>query len=195
MKRMSGEARRTQIVDAAHAVILEKGLAEAATRDVTRRLGVGSGLLHHYFKTWKSLRAEVVRVFITKEIEQLEQTLAAAAPDRLAAAVVDWMVQDPAFRHWRLWLDAIEEARRDPDLAEVVEAGYLRWQITLSTLVERIVAAGHGTCPQPQDAAWRISVLIDGLVGLLAFDRTPLTTEEVRRLLQTQLAMELSGAS
>ena len=64
MSRLSGQERRSQIVEGAYAVILEKGLAGTATRDVTRHLGVGSGLLHHYFTTWAELRAEVVKTFI-----------------------------------------------------------------------------------------------------------------------------------
>ena len=69
---------------------------------MTRCLGVGSGLLHYYFETWKSLWAEVVRVSITQEIIELEKVLAAAQPDRLAKTLVAWMVQDPAYQYWRL---------------------------------------------------------------------------------------------
>lgn len=195
LKRMSGQERRAQIIEAAHAVILEKGLAEAATRDVTRRLGVGSGLLHHYFKTWKSLRAEVVQRFITDEIAALEQTMAVATPDTLTTLLIEWMLQDEEFRQWRLWLNAIEEARRDADLAKVVENGYTRWHGTIVDIIQRIVGAGHGTCELPHEAAWRISLLIDSLVGMLAFGRTPLTLETVKKLLQTQFAMELQQQS
>ncbi|MEM1312945.1 MAG: TetR family transcriptional regulator C-terminal domain-containing protein [Pseudomonadota bacterium] len=192
---MPGRARREQIVEAAHAVILEKGLAEASARDVARRLGVGSGLIHHYFKTWTSLRAEVVRVFALKEIKALESDLAETPADRLAARLVDWMVQDPEFLHWRLWLDALDEARRDSALAEVVEAAYLQWHGALVELIERIVEEGGGACADPQGGAWRLSALIDGLVGLLVFERTPLTSGAVAELLETQLANELRNGA
>ena len=80
----------------------ETYVSRGAACDVTRRLGVGSGLLHYYFETRKSLWAEVVRVSITQEIVELEKVLAAAQPDRLAKTRVAWMVQDPAYQYWRL---------------------------------------------------------------------------------------------
>lgn len=45
------------------------------------------------------------------------------------------------------------------------------------------------------DTAWRISVRIDGVVGMLAFERTPLTVEAIGRLLDAQIAMELKGTA
>ncbi|MDX8355343.1 TetR/AcrR family transcriptional regulator [Cognatiyoonia sp. IB215182] len=191
VKRLSGEERRTQIVEGAYMVILEKGLAATATRDVTRQLGVGSGLLHHYFSTWGALRAEVVRTFISKEIAMLENDLAKIPAERLISHFVDWMVSDPDYRFWGLWLDAIEEARRDSDLAEIIEKGYLQWHAAIVGVIKRSVDAGLGVCDNPQNAAWRISALIDGLMGMLALGRTTLSPDVVKSLLQQQIAMEL----
>lgn len=191
MKRLSGEQRRAQIVEGAYQVILEKGLAATATRDVTRQLGVGSGLLYHYFKTWAELRAEVVRTFISAEIAALEADLAEVPPEGLLAHLVDWMVSDPDYRFWGLWLDAIEEARRDADLLSIVEEGYRWWHATIEDVIESAVDAGFGDCQRPSDAAWRISALIDGLMGMLVLGRTVLTPDAVRGFLQQQVAMEL----
>lgn len=191
VKRLSGEERRTQIVQGAYEVILEKGLSGTATRDVTRRLGVGSGLLHHYFKTWAELRAEVVRAFLSSEIAALETRLADVPTESLMAHLLDWMVWDPDYRFWGLWLDAIEEARRDADLAAIIEEGYRRWHATIEDAVRRTVAAGLGTCRSPENTAWRISALIDGLMGMLVLGRTVLTPDAVRELLMQHVAMEL----
>lgn len=191
--RLSGEQRRAQIVESACKVILQKGLAGTATRDVTRDLGVGSGLLHHYFATWAELRAEVVRTFISAEIAELEVLLSDAEPEGLLRHLIDWMVSDPDFRFWGLWLDAIEEARRDTDLAAIIEDGYLRWHAVIERVITRTVDAGHGVCENPSDAAWRISALIDGLMGMLVLGKTPLTPEAVRHLLQHQMNMELGS--
>ncbi|WP_282060268.1 TetR/AcrR family transcriptional regulator [Roseobacter litoralis] len=191
MKRLSGEERRAQIVESAYTVILEKGLAGTATRDVTRKLGVGSGLLHHYFRSWADLRAEVVKTFITKEIEALKHALSDSASDNMLERFIDWMIADPEFRFWRLWLDAIEEARRDPELASIVQEGHVQWHETITKLIRQSVDAGLGTCDTPENAAWRVSALIDGLMGMLALDGTPLTKELVKKLLHEQVAMEL----
>ncbi len=188
---MSGEERRAQIVRGAYEVILEKGLAGAVTRDVTRQLGVGSGLLHHYFENWAELRAEAVRAFISSEIAALETRLTEVPPEDLMVHLMDWMVSDPNYRFWGLWLDAIEEARRDVDLAVIIEEGYRRWHATIEDAIKRTVKAGMGSCRSPADAAWRISALIDGLMGMLVLGRTALTPDAVRELLMQHVAMEL----
>lgn len=194
MKRLSGKERRHQIVEAAHAVILQKGLAATATRDVTRQLGVGSGLLHHYFSTWADLRAEVVRSFIAKEIMALEAELSDVPAENLIAHFIDWMASDPEFRFWGLWLDAIEEARRDAELAQIIEDGHIQWHAAIVEVINRSVAAGLGECQSPAQAAWRISALIDGLMGMLVLGRATLSPRMVKELLHQQIAMELRPA-
>ncbi|WP_421724339.1 TetR/AcrR family transcriptional regulator [Bauldia sp.] len=191
MTRLSGPERRRQIVEAAYAIIVEKGLAETATRDVTRKLKVGSGLLHHYFSTWRELRTEAVRTFVTKEIEDLERALADTAADQLIPRFADWMADDPGFRHWRLWLNAIEEARRDPELAEVVRSAYRHWHAVIVQVIERLVEGDVGRCADPVASAWRLCALIDGLAGIVMLGETGLEPEAAKHLLQQQFAMEL----
>lgn len=191
MKRMPGQERRAQIVEGAYSVILEKGLAGTATRDVTRELGVGSGLLHHYFSSWAELRAEVVKTFIAKEIAALNDALSHDAPDEVFGHFVNWMVSDPEFRFWRLWLDAIEEARRDPELADIVQDGYMQWHASIVALIDRAADKDLGNSIKPQHVAWRISALVDGLMGMLVFGRTHLTGDFVKDLLHEQINLEL----
>ncbi|MEO1106018.1 MAG: TetR family transcriptional regulator, partial [Pseudomonadota bacterium] len=104
MARMSGAERRRQIVEAAIEVVLKRGLAAAATRDVTQALGVGSGLLHHYFASWAALRAEAVRVAAQREIAAARALLSDGPTCEALEQLAAWMVQDEDMRHWRLWL-------------------------------------------------------------------------------------------
>ncbi|KIC51326.1 hypothetical protein RA29_05740 [Tateyamaria sp. ANG-S1] len=180
-----------QIVEGAYQVILQNGLSGTATRDVTRHLDVGSGLLHHYFKTWAELRAEVVRTFIFKEISELEASMAEVPVERLTQHFVDWMISDPDDQFWGLWLDAIEEARRDDELAEIIRDGHMRWHAVIADLIKRCVDAEQGKCDAPVTAAWRISALIDGLMGILALQQTALSPSAVRQIVKQQIALEL----
>ena len=88
MARMSGADRRQQIVEAAIEVILQRGLALASTRDVTRAIGVGSGLLHHYFSSWAELRAEAVRQAAWREIDELKAAIAGLPADAARTGVL-----------------------------------------------------------------------------------------------------------
>ncbi|MEJ6395370.1 TetR family transcriptional regulator C-terminal domain-containing protein [Gymnodinialimonas sp. 2305UL16-5] len=191
LTRMSGAERRRQIIHAAYEVILDKGLSEAATRDVTRRMDVSPGLLHHYFPSWGQLRAEAVRTFVMAEIEEIDGLLATTEAYELVACFTDWMAKDPAFRHWGLWLDAIDAARRDPDLAAVVTTAYGAWHSVIASIIERRVAAGRGSCPNVEAAAWRIGALIDGLAGVVALGDVALDAEQAKGLVRQQFDLEL----
>ncbi len=192
MARLSGAERRRQIVKAAYEVIVEKGLGYAATRDVTRKLNVGSGLLHHYFPGWRELRAEAVRTFVLAEIEDVDRMLAGAKDDDLVHSLTAWLADDPGGQHWGLWLNAIEEARRDPQMASAVKEAYRTWHAVLVRVINRLVEAGHGECPDPAASAWRLSVLMDGLAGILILGEPSSEPDYAKRLLKEQFAMELN---
>ncbi|MFQ6549149.1 TetR/AcrR family transcriptional regulator [Aestuariibius sp. 2305UL40-4] len=195
MTRISGADRRQQIIEAAHAVILEKGLAQAATRDVTRRLGVGSGLLHHYFKSWQTLRAEAVRHSVESEIAQLQQTLDRTPPPQWIELLVDWMTADGDLHHWSLWLNAVDEARRDTELAEVVRAAYIQWQQVVIRIIDRLVEDGIGHRPGTPAAAGRLCALVDGLAGAVFLGEQVMTPQTAKSILRDQIKLDLGLSS
>lgn len=190
MARMSGADRRQQIVEAAIEVILQKGLALAATRDVTRAIGVGSGLLHHYFSSWAELRAEAVRQAAWREIDELKAAIAGLPAGAARTRIADWMVEDEDMRHWRLWLNAQDEAHRDPLLAEVMNAAMLEWR---SLIVELLRQAGEDASKRlvdPEAAAWRLAALMDGLAGAMLVRDSVMTPETARKLIEVQFRLE-----
>lgn len=142
MPRMSGADRRRQIIEAATQAVLQRGLAQAATRDVTQAIGVGTGLLHHYFPSWAELRAEVVRLAVRREIDELKGLVAGVPAPEALDRVADWMVEDEDMRHWRLWLNAQDEAHRDDLLAGVMNAALQDWHGLIAELMIR--GAGQG---------------------------------------------------
>lgn len=191
MKRASAADRRKQIIGAAYEVILEKGLSGAATRDVTRKLGVGSGLLHHYFPSWNALRAEAVNTFIQAELAELGEMLKTVPTAQAVTAFVDWMADEAGETHWRLWLNAIDTARRDADMADVIKAAYDQWHDLIRALLERLSRDGPGHCVDPSASAWRLSALIDGLSGIVLLAHGPLALDRAKGLVSDQFALEL----
>ncbi len=190
MTRMSGADRRQQIVGAATEAILKRGVALAATRDVTKAIGVGSGLLHHYFTSWAELRAEAVGQALGQEITELEGLLAGIAPDAALGRVVDWMLDDDDMRHWRLWLNAQDEAHRDDLLAGVMNAVLRDWHRLISDLLARAAAGSGATGLDTQAAAWRLAALMDGLAGALLVRGSAMTPELARTLMLSQIDLE-----
>lgn len=195
MARLSKQDRHHQIVEAACAVIIEKGLAHAVTRDVTQRLNVGAGLLHHYFASWQALRAEAVRTFVHNEITQAQALVAETEAARVVPCFIDWLAQDDDLRHWNLWLNAINEARTDPVMAHVVAQAHGAWHRVIADLLVRVQAGVAGAiCVDTAAAAIRLSALIDGLAGIVLIGAGPMTLAQAKAMLRAQFAYELAVA-
>ena len=190
MARMSGPDRRRQIVEAATEVVLRRGLAQAATRDVTQALRVGAGLLHHYFPSWADLRAEAVRLAVAREIGELRALVADLPAIQALDRVADWMVEDEDMRHWRLWLNAQDEAHRDDLLAKVMRAALLDWHRLVADLLARLEVEGGAKEPDTNAAAWRLAAMMDGLAGAMLIKGSSMTPDLARTLIVEQLQLE-----
>ena len=114
------------------------------------------------------------------------------AIDRIA----DWMVEDEDMRHWRLWLNAQDEAHRDPLLAEVMNKAMQDWHGLIADLLQE---AGEGEgAPRAIDAgvaAWRLAALMDGLAGAMLVKGSVITPDTARKLIGVQIRFELGGTA
>ena len=190
MRRMSGPDRRRQIIEAATDALLRRGVALAATRDVTQALGVGSGLLHYYFPSWAELRAEAVRLAVEREIDDLKALVADLPASEALNRVADWMVEDGDMRHWRLWLNAQDEAHRDDLLAGVMNAAMLDWHRLIADLLLRVGEESGAEAADAEAAAWRLAALMDGLAGAMLVRDSVVDPQMARTLIKTQLTLE-----
>ncbi|WP_421709690.1 TetR/AcrR family transcriptional regulator [Algihabitans sp.] len=188
---MSGADRRRQILEAATEAVLQRGLAQAATRDVTQAIGVGSGLLHHYFSSWAELRAEAVRLTVAQEVQELKALLSSLPARAALERMADWMVEDDDMRHWRLWLNALDEAHRDPLLAEVMNAAMLEWHGLIADLLRRAGAEQGRRSLDAEAAGWRLAAVMDGLAGALLVTGSVVTPPMARDAIRAQLRLEL----
>lgn len=112
------------------------------------------------------------------------------ALDRLA----DWMVEDGDMRHWRLWLNAQDEAHRDDLLAEVMNAAMAEWHQLIADLLGHAVNERGAERVDPEAAAWRLAALMDGLAGAMLVRGSCVTSAMARDLMKTQLLLELGRA-
>jgi AcrR family transcriptional regulator len=189
-KRRSGAERREEIVNATATLMREQGLAALTTRDVTGRLGVGAGLLNHYF-TWSELRALAFERVIRADLDA--PAPAGETPAAALASLLDGAFLPDADPGWRVWMEAIEAARGDPAL----DAAVARCEAMLLDRIARILEAGHASgawrCADPRAAAWRILALHDGLVGFLLATPPRMTRAEAARHLCHLVALECPG--
>jgi AcrR family transcriptional regulator len=164
MARMTADARRAAIVDAALVVARRKGLAGTTVRDVAAEMGTSSGLVHHYFETMDEVLAAAFEQVAGDDLEQTE-VLLAAAPTPLAGIIEFLRSYGPVDRNWafQLWLDAWAEAARRPVLRAASRRLNLAWAALLERTIRAGVAEGTFRCADPAGAAWRILSLVDGL--------------------------------
>jgi len=193
MRRKAATDRRREIVEAAAAELLDKGLSAATTRGVTGHLGVSTGLLHHYFESWTDLRATAFELIARRDLDESFPLGISRAPDAMLAAFVEEVLPQRDDRVWRLWLDAWAEAAADPAIAAVVAASTRSWRDRLVALLRRGNDAGVLRCPDPVGAAWRILVAVDGFAAYLLAPRPDLSRAEATSYLRELVSREIGA--
>jgi len=164
------EARRTQILEAAVAVIGERGLCDTRIADIAARAGTSSGLIVYYFGTRDRLLAAALAYSEERFYEATAQDLAqlSTATDKLVRLIELSCSAGPAgegnwLDEWVLWLDMWARSPRDPDVARDREVMDRRWRDTVAAIVREGQAGGEFRLVDPDEFALRLSALSDGL--------------------------------
>jgi len=193
MTRRSAEVRRTEILEATIAVMLERGFAGATTRDVTARLGVGRGLLHHYFASWEELqRTAFAWLGEAAKADAIAATAGAPPLERLDR-LLDLMLARGDDAHWRLFADAWDEAQREAALARIHAEIGSWWRGQVQEAIENAQELGAAACPDAGAAAWRLSALADGLSSSILLAQPALSRDLALELLRGAVRQELGA--
>lgn len=120
-QRLAGEVE-TRILDAAHRVFLERGLAGASIDEIARFASAGKPTIYARFPSKEALFTAVVMRNVAARIAQFESHVPTGATieERLASVgvtILRWVLVSDTIGLMRL---AIAEARRFPDLANSV---------------------------------------------------------------------------
>jgi TetR/AcrR family transcriptional regulator len=80
MKKRNPDATRKALLDAAEAVILEKGFGNAPLSEIAKRANITKSLIHHYFGTKQNLWQEVKKRRFTLFAESMMGIIETATP-------------------------------------------------------------------------------------------------------------------
>ena len=157
-----GSARREALVQAAVALLAQRGVGAVSHRAVAQQAGVPLAATTYYFTSLDALLEETVRTLATQwldraraALDQLPEQL--AGPVELAEAAVAVAVPaDPAGDDLRAMYDRYLEAGRSPALRPAVETYDAALDELLAQVLER---AGH-----PGGRARLVLAVIDGAV-------------------------------
>ncbi|CAN5878599.1 TetR/AcrR family transcriptional regulator [soil metagenome] len=191
------DIRRHQILEAAAAVIAERGLADARVSDIAARIDVSPALILYYFESKDVLLGEALAHKDRQFFDSVEAAMAdepspvvrlallieASCPTKGNGVGID--------DEYVLWIEAWARARHDKDLAQARVEMDTRWRTTIADVVEAGKLSGEFDASVPtDDFALKLSGLIDGLAiqVLLGEEIRP---EHMRRLCLESAASDL----
>lgn len=161
-QRKSPEIRRHEIRAAVIQVATVHGLEAVTVRDVAEAAGVAPGLIHHYFPKMDDLLAESFGDWADRALEDLVNVPEAVPPMIALALVVANLTPDQ-----RLWHDALSSASRFGRLRERARELSVAYQAYVEQTIRAGVDNGDFTCADPSSTAWRMILMLDGLVPMV----------------------------
>ncbi|MEU8244991.1 TetR family transcriptional regulator C-terminal domain-containing protein [Nonomuraea sp. NPDC048916] len=184
--------RREDLLKTACEVIAERGFGHTRTLDIARAAGVSQALLFYHFETKDRLFAQAFDYAARQHRETLAEIERLERPplDRLRT-LLRRCSPNGSPDGWRLWIDAWAEAMRSQDLEETSRGLDEQGRTVLRGIIEDGVASGDFVCANPEDAAWRIFSLIDGLAIHTHVHPRTLSRRRITHLVRTAAAAEL----
>lgn len=172
MTRQQAQIRRAEILRSAASMVARKGFARTRVADVAGDLGISAGLVFYHFESKERLLREAFEELAARDLEEMSAVIEAAGShaERLRR-VIRLHLQAPGVeagpttaQSWLRTADAWAEGRCTDVIRDVIRRSDIRRRQRLSAFVGQGVAAGEFACADPDQAALRICVMLDGLV-------------------------------
>jgi AcrR family transcriptional regulator len=162
------DLRREQMLQAAAAIIGERGFSETRIADVARRSGASPALVIYYFSTKDKLLTEALRFSEDRFYRDVAARLEAqkTARQRLELLVRLTCIpqgDDEIPGAWGLWFDLWAQAFRHPEIAKDRIELDQHWRDTIAQVVRDGQAAGELGDVDAESFAITFSALLDGL--------------------------------
>jgi AcrR family transcriptional regulator len=192
LRRPTVEERRTEILEAAAEVVIERGFAATRIADVAKRLNISTGLIHYHFDSKDQLFAETFEHAANSDLARLADEIAKADS---AMGKLDTIFQmyspDSAEPGWMLWIDGWGEALRTPALKKLSQDLDLRWKDLLEDVIESGVKDNEFECPDIHGTAWRLAALLDGLAVQVTVHEGMISNDDLLHWVRTAACFEL----
>ena len=182
--------RRSSLVEAAYATVLEHGIDGMTMARVSRRAGLSPGIVNYHFRDKDTLVIWVVRHALRLILEDAVRRLkAAAGPRGRISAVIAANFSDRAFDRptAAAWVSFYAAVASNPEVARLQELVYRRQR---SNLVPALCALT--TRARAATIAHGISVMIDGLWMQRAMSSQEITRDQAIALIEDHVAGALA---
>jgi AcrR family transcriptional regulator len=180
--------------------VVERGFDGLRYQDLADASSVPVASLRHYFPTIDGLRREALMHSVRTEMEQLAEHIARFDDpwQQVRELIIHSLGTTAAERRfsWLLWLEYWRNCARDEALARHSDQIDEEWTEMTQRIVDAGVEAGQFVLDQPpHDAAYEVTILIDGVGLAIAIDPEDeeLASNRVRHV--TRAARRLLGIS
>lgn len=189
--------RREQILTAAGRVIGDRGLSETRISDIAKEAGVSPALILYYFDTKDRVLLEALthandRFFLrmSRETRRLE-----TAWDKLAKLVeLNCQGLRPggdSTNEWPLWMEVWTRALRDPQMRKDHDILDRRWRAAIADIIREGQKSGEFGTDDADEAALRISAMIDGLSISIVLGATDVTPRRIQKAILEMAVREV----
>jgi AcrR family transcriptional regulator len=164
MDRRQADVRREEILRATARVVAKKGFARTRVADVATALGISSGLVFYHFETKERLLSEAFSVGNEHDLQTLQEIVAGpgSAIERLRTVMRMYLPTGSA-EAWARDVDAWSEGLYTDEIRQACRRNEERWRNGFRTLIAEGTATGECRADDPDEAALRITVMLDGL--------------------------------
>jgi AcrR family transcriptional regulator len=190
------DGRREQLLEAALAVIAERGFPETRIADVATHAGTSPALVIYYFKTRDQLLTEAIRLSEdrwyaegTSRIAKIP-TGAGRLEELIAMSCLPEAEGDDRVS-WVIWLDLWAQSARHAEVAAVRQEFDDHWRRTIADLVTDGQRDGEFAKVDAADFAIALSALLDGFAIQSALSDPVVDNERAFRLSMQFAAAQL----
>ena len=177
----AADQRRDQMLEAAAALIAERGFSETRITDVARRAGASPALVVYYFGTKDQLLTEALRWSETSFYDMADRMLdeTPGVQERLERIMqMTFVAEEGDSSSWGMWFDLWAQAFRHPQVSKDRLELDNRWRAVLVRIVEDGIAAGEVDEVDARAFAVAWSALLDGLSIQVALEDPEVSPEQ-----------------
>jgi AcrR family transcriptional regulator len=190
------DGRREQLLEAALAVIAERGFPETRIADVAASAGTSPALVIYYFKTRDQLLTEAIRLSEDRWYAEGTSRIAdiPTAAGRLEELVAMSCLPEADCDDrvsWVIWLDLWAQSARHSEVAAVRQEFDEHWRRTIAGLVTEGQRDGEFAAVDATDFAVSLSALLDGFAIQSALSDPVVDNERAFRLSMAFAAAQL----
>jgi len=192
------EDRREHILDAAVAVVVERGYGAARVSDIAARAGTSTGTVHYYYPTKVDVLDAALQHAAERSTERHRRELVGLSdPKQRLLRLIDLQLPDgDVADEWAIWLEFWNEARHREELRERGREVYAGWVGIIEQIVRDGVESGQfRSDASPNEFATRFAGLFDGLGIQVLLQPTLENRWQLRAIMISMVERELLSES